>query len=49
MEAQNIIVALIVLAALAYVGQMLWRKAKAFSPKKSSCESDCGCGGKNEK
>jgi hypothetical protein len=46
MDIQNIVVALIVLAALAYVGQMLWQRAKSFAPKKSSCAADCGCEGK---
>lgn len=44
MDFQNIIVAIIILAALFYVGQMLWRKAKSFSSKSSTCAADCGCG-----
>ncbi len=43
MDAQNIIVAVIIIAAALYVGQILWRKIKGFSAK-SSCEADCGCG-----
>jgi len=42
MNTQAIIVAVIVLAALAYVGQIIWRKTKSFSSK-SGCGSDCGC------
>jgi FeoB-associated Cys-rich membrane protein len=42
MNIQAIIVTIIVLAALAYVGQILWRKTKSFSSK-SSCGAGCGC------
>jgi NADH:ubiquinone oxidoreductase subunit 3 (subunit A) len=42
MDIQVIIVTLIIFAALVYVAQMLWRKAKSAS-KNSSCASDCGC------
>jgi len=42
MDFQSIIVAVVILAALFYVGQMIWRKTKAFSSK-SSCGADCGC------
>lgn len=42
MNIQNIIVAIIVIAALTYVGQIIWRKTKSFSSK-SGCGSDCGC------
>ncbi len=45
MNLQAIIVAIIVLAALAYVGQMIRRKLKAFSSK-SSCGVGCGCDAK---
>jgi hypothetical protein len=39
---QTLIVALIVLAAAAYVGRKLWR---ALHPKAAAgCASDCGCG-----
>ena len=48
MSVQNIVAALIVLGALAYVGSMLLKKFKAFSPKKA-CGDDCGCGTKTEK
>lgn len=48
MDVQTIIVAAIVLAALAYAGQMLWRKVKTFSPKNSSCGADCGCEGNSK-
>ncbi|MGI8786365.1 MAG: FeoB-associated Cys-rich membrane protein [Pyrinomonadaceae bacterium] len=47
MDVQIIIVAVIVLAACLYVGQMIWRKTKSFSSK-SSCGSDCGCEGKQK-
>ena len=43
MNFQNIIVAIIILAALVYVGTMLWNKMKSFAPKDSSCGADCGC------
>ena len=42
MNIQAIITAIIVLAAVAYVGQIVWRKAKSFSAK-SGCGADCGC------
>ena len=42
MNIQAIIVTIIVLAALAYIGQILWRKTKSFSSK-SGCDSGCGC------
>lgn len=42
MDVQNIVVAIIVIAALAYVGQIVWRKTKSFSSK-SDCGADCGC------
>jgi hypothetical protein len=44
MDIQNIIVALVILAAFGYAGQRLWRRVKSFAPKKSSCAADCGCG-----
>jgi hypothetical protein len=43
MDVQTIIVALIVLGALGYAGQMLWRRTKSFAPKNNSCAADCGC------
>jgi flagellar basal body-associated protein FliL len=42
MDIQIIIVMIIVFAAAAYVGQMIWRKAKSAA-KNSSCAADCGC------
>jgi hypothetical protein len=42
MNLQIIIVAIIITAALLYVGRNFWRKAKSFSPK-GGCGSDCGC------
>jgi len=48
MTFQNIVAFLIILGALAYVGSMLWRKTKSFSPK-SGCASDCGCGSESKK
>jgi len=48
MTFQNIAAFLIILGALAYVGTMLWRKTKSFSPK-SGCASDCGCGSESKK
>jgi hypothetical protein len=47
MTVQNIIAALIVIAALAYVGSMLLRKARAFKPK-AGCADDCGCSAKTK-
>ena len=40
---QNIIVALIILGALVYVGNILRQKVKSFKPKDNSCGADCGC------
>jgi type II secretory pathway pseudopilin PulG len=45
MDIQVIIVIAIILAATAYVGQMIWRKAKSAS-NNSACASDCGCDAK---
>jgi hypothetical protein len=42
---QNIVVALIVLAALVYVGRRAFRRLRAFSMARaaaSSCETGCG-------
>jgi len=47
MNFQNVIVAVIILAACFYIGRMIWRKTKSFSSK-SSCGSDCGCGEKQK-
>jgi len=44
MNAQNIIVGLIVLLALLYAGKIALEKVKSFSTKSASCGSDCGCG-----
>ena len=43
MNSQNIIVAIIVIAALFYVGNILRHKMKSFKPKDNSCGADCGC------
>jgi hypothetical protein len=43
MDIQFMIVAVVILAALAYGGVTFARRTRAFSPKKS-CGSDCGCG-----
>jgi hypothetical protein len=43
MDLQNVIVGLVVLAALLYAGNMLRHKIKAFRPKSNSCGTDCGC------
>jgi len=43
MNAQNIILILIVASALLYIASMVWKKVRSFSPKKG-CDSDCGCG-----
>ncbi|MBA2621789.1 MAG: FeoB-associated Cys-rich membrane protein [Acidobacteria bacterium] len=44
MNAQNIIVGLIILFACFYIGKNILKKAKSFSTKSSSCGADCGCG-----
>jgi hypothetical protein len=51
MNAQNIVVALIVLGALAYVVSQLWKKVRAFKPVKKgdACEADCGCESRSDK
>jgi hypothetical protein len=42
MGLQTLVVALIVLAALAYVGRKAWR---ALRPRKAvGCDAACGCG-----
>lgn len=39
---QTLVIALVVVAAAAYVGRRAWR---ALRPKaKAGCASDCGCG-----
>lgn len=43
MDIQIIIVALIILAAIAYAGNLARHKLKAFKPKDKSCGADCGC------
>jgi hypothetical protein len=43
MDVQNIIVYLIVLAAVIYAGKSVWGKVKSFSVK-SGCGNNCGCG-----
>ncbi|HEX8733701.1 MAG TPA: FeoB-associated Cys-rich membrane protein [Pyrinomonadaceae bacterium] len=45
MDIQTIIVAIIILFATAYVGRMIWQKAKSAS-KNSACAADCGCDSK---
>ncbi|MGI8494316.1 MAG: FeoB-associated Cys-rich membrane protein [Pyrinomonadaceae bacterium] len=47
MEIQNIIVGLIILAAVFYAVSLAWKKSKSFSAK-SSCGNDCGCGEKSK-
>ena len=47
MNIQSIITICIILVAVAYVGNMFWKQAKATT-KKSGCGSDCGCGDKSE-
>lgn len=43
MELQTVIVALIILASMLYVGNLLRLKIKAFKPKTDSCGASCGC------
>lgn len=45
MNIQSIIVICVVLAAIAYIGNMFWKQAKATT-KKGDCGSNCGCGTK---
>ncbi|MCD9187479.1 MAG: hypothetical protein LUM44_13670 [Pyrinomonadaceae bacterium] len=47
METQTIIAAIIILAALLYVGSMLLKRVKSFSPKKA-CGNECGCEAKTK-
>ncbi|MDF1503871.1 FeoB-associated Cys-rich membrane protein [Roseisolibacter sp. H3M3-2] len=45
MDAQTLVVLLIVAAALAFVGRRAWA---ALRPRKdAACASDCGCGDAN--
>jgi len=46
MNIQNFIVALIILAALVYVGNILRQKVRSFKPKDNSCGAGCGCDNK---
>lgn len=48
MNIQNAVVMVMVLLACAYVGNMIWQKAKS-TVKKGDCGSDCGCEGKSRK
>ena len=48
MDAQTIVVGLIVLGAAAYVGSLLWKRVRSFLPKKA-CSDDCGCGTDSKK
>jgi hypothetical protein len=43
MNAQYILVTLILLGAVSYASLVFWKKTRSFSPK-SDCGSDCGCG-----
>ncbi len=47
MDVQNIIAALLVLAAFAYAASSLIRKGKMFS-KRSACSDGCGCASKSK-
>jgi len=49
MDGQTIAVGLIVLGAAAYVGSLLWKRARSFAPKKKACGDDCGCGTDSKK
>jgi hypothetical protein len=42
MDVQTLIVGVIILAAVFYVGSLIWKKAKSFSSN-SGCGTDCGC------
>jgi hypothetical protein len=42
MDIQTIIVSIILLLAIAYVAKLIWQKAKSFSSKEKSCETNCG-------
>jgi hypothetical protein len=43
MDVQTIIVSVIILGAMLYIGEQIWRKVKSFSSKTSACATDCGC------
>jgi hypothetical protein len=42
---QTVIAALLVLAAVAYVGRRFWRSLRASQPHDDGCGSGCGCEG----
>lgn len=44
LNAQLIVVALIVASALFFVARRAWRSIAAARKPKSGCGSDCGCG-----
>jgi hypothetical protein len=48
MDLQNIITALIIVAAFLYAGNLVRHKIKAFRPKNDSCGADCGCAAKEK-
>jgi hypothetical protein len=48
MDIQLLIVLLVLLVAAAFAGRAIYRRSRSFSPK-SSCDADCGCGGKTKK
>jgi hypothetical protein len=48
MDAQLLIVSLILLIAIAFAGRAIYRRTRSFSPK-SGCDADCGCGGESQK
>lgn len=48
MDAQGIILVLIVASAALYIGSMLWKKIRSFSGKKG-CDTDCGCSAGSKK
>ncbi|MGI8410545.1 MAG: FeoB-associated Cys-rich membrane protein [Pyrinomonadaceae bacterium] len=47
MNFQNIIAAIIIFGAVAYVAMLVYWKTRSISPK-SGCASECGCGSKSD-
>ncbi|MBS1796214.1 MAG: hypothetical protein JSS81_20340 [Acidobacteria bacterium] len=43
MEVQNVIVGVILLAAIVYAGNQVRLKVKALGSKSKSCDLNCGC------
>ncbi|MCW5958993.1 MAG: hypothetical protein KIS76_02460 [Pyrinomonadaceae bacterium] len=48
MDSQTIVAAIIILLSLVYVGSLTYKKLSAFSSKKASCKTGCGCSAESE-